>query len=768
MTCNSSSESAIPTQELYLSDTIRYLVEKKDGFHDRSEIPTRDKIYRRVFSENPDDFTAVKFAKGFKAFLSEKKIHIDTHDIFAGFTYRYTYQTTMPLIGPEDYDPLYRPPMDLEQQQEKQTVLKYHNLAEDSVEADELQFFLDGVDAWLYKHWFSGHILPGHERVLKTGYPAMLEHAKSCMAKNEGEAKEYSYSMVLSCEAALHYIRRYADLAEDLAEKETDPLCKKNLTRMAEACDNLTKRAPINFYEALQLLWFDQEMLMAENVPASESLGRMDVYLLPWYEKDINDGNLTYDEASELLDALWIKFSGNLHSYQAITLSGIDTDGNIVANDLTYLCMQSTRKLKFDQPLLDFRYVDNMPKKLWNELVALILTGTGFPGIFYDPVCIKAKLHAGLSKEDAENYAIIGCVETGIPGKEYTPTELVHLNWPKMFELMLNGGKDQMGPCTFPLSDNKNLQDIQSFEEFYTWYKAEMVHYTELSIRCIELIETTIPHAWPTPYLSLLMEGCVEKGMDVTGGATTYNNTGVSTCGLATAVDSLSAIKKVVFEDHVCTLLELRDALNANFEGYEELQNILWNHCPKFGNDNDESDNMMAELIGLYSSIIESHTTPQGGKYLMGLYSVEDHAKAGMQTAATPDGRKARSYESNSMASVQGKDVNGPTALINSVVKTNLQAATNGMVLDLKFNPTFFENPRHVTALQALIDTYFHSGGMEIQFSVVSRETLVAAQKNPEKYHNLVVRVSGFSAYFRSLNKTTQDEIIARTEYNNI
>ena len=761
-------DAAIPTDELYLSDTIRYLVSIKDGIHDRSEIPVRDRIYNRVFQENPDDFTAVKYAKGFKAFLTEKQIHIEERDLLAGFTYRYTYQTTMPLIGPLDYDPLYRPPMDLDQKQEKAAVLAYHGLSEDSKEAEELQFFLDGVDAWLYKHWFSGHILPGHERVLHMGYPEMLRHAKECMEKNEGIHKEYSRSMVIACEAALVYIGRYAALAKKLADETKDPLCKKNLTRLAEACDWLTKGAPRDFYEAIQLLWFDQEMLMAENVPASESLGRMDVYLYPYYEKDKAEGKLTYNEASELLDALWIKFSGNLHSYQAITLSGMGRDGKLVDNDLTYLCMQSTRKLKFDQPLLDFRYTDNMPKKLWNELVALILTGTGFPGIFYDPICIGAKLRAGLSEEDAKDYAIIGCVETGIPGREYTPTELVHLNWPKMFELMLNHGKDQMGPCTFPLQEDKDLDSIQSFEEFYEWYKREMVHYTDLSIRCIELIETTIPHAWPTPFLSLLMEGCVEKGMDVTGGATKYNNTGVSTCGLATAVDSLSAIKKVVFEDRLVTLSQLRDALNANFEGYEELQNVLLNHCPKFGNDDDEADAMMAELIALYSHTMEAHTTPRGGKYLMGLYSVEDHAKAGMQTAATPDGRKAGSFESNSMASVQGKDVNGPTALINSVVKTDLSAATNGMVLDLKFSPSFFENPRHVDALRALIDTYFHDGGMEIQFSVVSRETLLAAQREPEKYRNLVVRVSGFSAYFRSLNKTTQDEIIARTEYDRI
>ena len=295
-----------------------------------------------------------------------------------------------------------------------------------------------------------------------------------------------------------------------------------------------------------------------------------------------------------------------------------------------------------------------------------------------------------------------------------------------------------------------------------------MEQYTALAMRSIDYIETMIPWCFPTPYLSSLMVGCYEKGMDVTGGACRYNNTGVSTCGLATAVDSLAAIKKVVFDDKIVTLSQMRDAVNANWEGWDELHNIVSNHCLKFGNDQDEVDMMMSDLVASFAKVVNSRKNPRGGHYMTGLYSVEDHAKAGMKTAATPDGRLAGSFESNSMASVQGKDLNGPTALVNSVVKTDLNVVTNGMVLDLKFNPTFMEKPAHVRALKMLIDTYFHNGGMEIQFSVVSRDTLLAAQKDPEKYRNLVVRVSGFSAYFRSLNKTTQDEIIARIEYSTI
>lgn len=758
-------EEAVKTEDLYLSDTIKYLVSIKDDIHDRTQIPHRDQVYRRVFAENPDDLQAVKFAKAFAAFLAEKKIFIHPRDILAGFTYRYTYGTTLPVDMPDDYDPLYRPPIMPNSRREYETVLLHHGLSPNSKEAKELRTFLSGVDAWLYKHWFSGHILPGYDRLVEIGFTGLVEIGEEAVKRHTGVNREFAQAMLITSRAAVAYIGRYADLAEKMCRETTDLLCRKNLGRIAESCRHLTRGKPRNFFDAVQLLWFAQEMMMVENVPASESLGRMDVYLAPFYEKDRREGKLTYNEASEILDALWIKFSGNLHSYQAVTVSGTNADGTTFENDLTYLIMQSTRKLMFDQPLIDFRYTDGMSKRLWNEVVALIKTGTGFPGIFYDPICIRAKESTGQTPEDARNYAIIGCVETGLPGHEYTPTELVHLNWPKLFELMFNHGHATMQDFYAPLFDDKDLDSIATFEEFYDWFKSEMEQFTALAMRAIELIETMIPWCFPTPYLSSLMVGCYEKGMDVTGGPCRYNNTGVSTCGLATAVDSLAAIKKVVYDDKLMKLSEFAAAVNANFEGYEELHNIVSNHCPKFGNDDDTVDFYMSDLIAAFGRVVNSKKNPRGGHYMTGLYSVEDHAKAGMKTAATPDGRLAGSFESNSMASVQGKDISGPTALINSVVKTDLNIATNGMVLDLKFNPKFLESQAHVDALKMLIDTYFHNGGMEIQFSVVSRETLLAAQREPEKYRNLVVRVSGFSAYFRSLNKTTQDEIIARTEY---
>ena len=261
------------------------------------------------------------------------------------------------------------------------------------------------------------------------------------------------------------------------------------------------------------------------------------------------------------------------------------------------------------------------------------------------------------------------------------------------------------------------------------------------------------------------MEGCYEKGLDVTGGGTIYNNTGVSVCGMANTVDALAAIRKVVFEGKICTLSELAEAMRADFAGYEALQSILQNRCPKYGNDDDSVDGMMADLVAAFAAEVETYRNPRGGKFQLGLYSVEDHAKMGLRTGASADGRKAATSLSNAISPVQGRDTVGPTAVINSLLKTDLRAATNGMVLDVKFNPAFLENPRHTEALKALIDAYCKSGGMEIQFNVVDRATLLDAQKHPEQHKDLVVRVSGFSAYFVTLMKTTQDEIIARTEY---
>lgn len=747
-----------------LSDTIRYINDRKDENFDRSQIPVRDRCYRQAFADHPDEIRAVQFAYGFTSFLKEKKLLINEYDLLAGNAYRYTYNTTLPITCPEDYDPHFRPPIGVDPMTEAQICIDYHQYPEDSQEAKDMRLFAVATRNWLFKHWESGHIIPGYYRVLALGYGGILKECDEALKTADEKQTQFIRAMKMVCQASIDYIHRYEALARQRAAETQNPQWKKNMERIASACAQIAEGPATNFFEAVQLTWFAHELILAENVPASESLGRLDQYLYPYYAADQEAGVMTYEEASDLIDALWIKFSANLHAYQNVTLGGINENGEYMANDITFICLQATRRLRFDQPLISLRYHDSMPKDLWEEAVALVQTGTGFPAFFSDDACIAAKKKMGLSDHDAYGYGIIGCVEMAAPGKEYSKTEVLRINWPKVIELMLNDGKCSISDDVIKPFTSKDLDSIKTFDEFYNWYKDELLQFTRLAMDSINKLDPMVPDRFPTPYLSIMMEDCIKNGKDVTGGGTIYNNSGISACGMANAVDSLAVIRKLVFEDKKYTLKEIAAAAYANFEGYEEML-IDINHCPKYGNDDDSVDMMLSDLVSAYGQLVDSTRNPRGGKFQLGLYSVEDHAKMGLHTGGLPDGKVAEQSLANAISPVQGKDTIGPTAVINSVVKSDLSTATNGMVLDLKFNPKFFEIESHKAALRALINSFFHQGGMEIQFNVVDRATLVDAQKHPEKHKDLVVRVSGFSAYFTSLMKTTQDEIIARTEY---
>lgn len=752
--------------EVECSPRIERLRAERRDDHDRSQIPFRDRVYSKAFSMHPGDPACLRFAYGFAEFLKCKKLHLKPHDLLAGFAYRYTYNTTLPVLMDDDYDPQYRPEYDVDNVREAKEAQKLAGVSDESPEGRTLEMFPRAIKSWLFKHWESGHILPGYHLVLEKGFGGLAKEGEKALATADDEHRPYIQAMLICNNAAIEYILRYAALCSEMAEKAEDPINKAHLEKLASGCSQIASGEPRTFLEAVQLIWFIHEMMFIENDPASISLGRLDRTLYPFYKRDVEEGTLTYEEASDYIDALWIKFSANLHAYQNVTIGGIDpVSGEYTANDVTYIMLQSTRRLRFDQPLISLRYSDTMPDKMWAESLALIKTGIGFPAFFNDSACIKAKEDMGISESDARNYALIGCVEMGTPGKEYAKTEVLRINWTMILELMLNGGKTLLTGEQFSLHEPLDLDAIESFEDFYAWYKSEMVYFGKLGMDAVNLLDPAVMQYYPTPYISCTMEQCYEKGLDVTGGGTVYNNTGVNICGMANAVDSLAAIRKVVFEDKLVTLKELAKALKADFIGYEELQHELINHCPKYGNDDECVDNLMKDLVATFSQVVKGYRNPRGGKFQLGLYSVEDHSKMGLRTGASPDGRKARESLANAISPVQGRDVVGPTAVLNSLLRTDLSAATNGMVLDLKFNPSFLDSDRHTKALRDLIDTYFKNGGMEIQFNVVDRATLIDAQSHPELHQDLVVRVSGFSAYFVTLMKTTQDEIIARTEY---
>ena len=756
----------MPADRASMSPAIQAIFDHRYDHFDREEIPKRDESFYEAFQEHPEEKKILQFAWGFHRALEKKKIWIGEEDLLAGFSYRYTYEATMPIRMGADFDPKYRPSSSGLYHQEADDAIQALHLDPAGKEGKMLHCFADGVTNWVYKHWESGHILPGYERLLHRGFGGLQAEGQAALATAAGDEADTIRALLICNEAATKYIKRYEELAKTRMA-EAKPEHRAALSRMAAALHQIASGPARTFFEAVQLLWLTHEMLFVESYPASFSFGRIDQYLYPYYAADVAAGRMTKQEAGDIVDALWIKFGTTLHTYQNITLGGYDEEkGKTACNDVTLLALESSRKFAFEQPQVCFRYHSDLPEEVWKACLDLLETGTGFPAFFGDKICAENKMRLGIPREDARNFGLIGCVEMGIPGKEYGKTEVLRINWASPLERMLQCATPQ-GP-SFPLQEEKDISSITSFDRWLDWYRQELLFTSRIAVDSINLLDQALVDCYPTPFLSVLMEGCYAKGKDVTAGGTIYNQTGISACGMANVVDSLMAIKTLVFDRKEYTLEEMAAACAADFDGQEELLQKIRQQCPHFGNDEDEVDELMAQLIAWYADFVDQLENPRGGKYQLGLYSVEDHAYMGQHTGALPDGKRAGEALANGLSPVQGRDHKGPTAVIDSVVKTDLRPAANGMVLDLKFSPSFLEKPTHRHAIKAMLDTYFALGGVELQMNIVDRDTLLDAQAHPERHEDLVVRVSGFSALFVTLMKTTQDEIIARTEYGDL
>lgn len=732
----------------------------------REDIPLRDRIYREEAMRHPEASVEKQTAFGFCRFLEEKPILIQKEDLLAGFAFHYSYNSTFPADGPEDFDPAIKSVFHMDMDREIRETADVLGLKDTDPLLEKLHIFREGMDAWLYKHWHSGHFLAGYDRLVEKGFGTIFSDAEAAKEKHP-ENRDTLEAFQMTAKACTSYILRYRDLAQKLADDSGDGDTAFRMRRIQKSCERIAQGRPQTFFDALQLTWFAHELALCESYPASVSIGRFDSYLYPFYHADREAGRITEEETLELIEAFWIKCSTNTKGYQNLALGGTDSEGKCMANDLTCLCMQASRELKFDQPSLTFRWTQDLPDRVWEEILSLIRTGMGFPALFGESCCRQAKAKAGIRPEDLHRYAFVGCVELTIPGKEYVLTEAARLNLPKILELMLHQGIDPVSGKQFPLRQKKTAEEIDQidrFDQFFSWYLQEMEYWIGLGADAVCAFDRMYGEKYPLPFLSILMEGCVESGKDVSSGGAVYNGTAFNQCGIATVTDSLTAIRQLVFEQKKLPLSAYVKAMDANYEGYEILRKQAEKKCPKFGNDNDRADQIAVEIMERFCKAVEQRETPRGGRFRPGFYTVEDHAIMGSYTGATPDGRKKGEALSNSFAASQGKDISGPTALINTVRKFDLSRAGNGMVLDLKFTPTFLDGETGQQALRQLLDTYFSRGGMEVQISVVSGETLRRAQERPEEYQDLVVRVSGFSAYFTSLRKVTQDEIIRRTE----
>ncbi len=733
---------------LHLSPRLEQLKQKIETNYREETFHQRREIFTRVFQEHPHEPQPVRMALGLARFLAEKAIPMTKDEVLAGYIQQYDYAYTKPADVNVEVEYLFRTRGWPAGHPDREFI-------EDFQKRCRVQLF-DRISP-------GAHVIAGYDRILQNGWGAIVQTYRQELDSASGEAADVVRAGIIVGEAATSYIRRYAEKARSLSETTTSHIYARQLLKISHACSRIATEKPSSFFEAVQLLWLTHEIICIENKSGSFSIGRLDEMLFPFYEEDLKLGRLSREEAAELIEALWIKFNGLRSGYQNVVIGGSDATGGDMTNDISTMCLQATRKLRTDQPLLSVRCHSGLPEKFWEEILLLIEEGLGFPALFNEEVIIDSQKLKGISPEDAWKFGIIGCVEPATPGKEFSHTEEFRLNWAKLLEMMLHGGVCPVTGESIPLKQRRNLEEIQDFEVLYTWYKEELAHCIELAVKATNIMEKNFAEHWPNPFLSLTMEGCLEK--DVTDGGTVYNLSTINGCGMANAVDSLTAIKQHVFENRSMTLPELAVLLRENFSTQEAVRQRLLHAYPKFGNDKDEPDELMNELTHVFCQEVSKYSNDRGGRYQAGLYTVFTHGTMGEMTGALPDGRLAGVSLSNGLSSTQGADQNGPTALMRSLTKLDHRLFGNGMVLDTKFHPSFFATDRHRKAFRPMVDTYFAMGGMEVQFNVVDRKILLDAQKHPEHYQDLVVRVSGFSAYFNDLQKSIQDEIIARTEH---
>ena len=766
--------------EFGTTERIKWLKAHRYDPASADEILVRDDAYTWASERYADKSAEIQYAMGFAETLRRKRILIQENAQLAGYMYKYTYNTNLPMNVSPDFDPAGRASfrMDVRREiREAGSIIRRDSAGtqKQDILAD-LEEFTDAAESGLIKHWHSGHTAAGYDRLVREGFGGILERAAAQLGRCDSDEEENTLrSFMIITEACTEYIGRYEKEAAEQVKKlqmkteqsPADLLPREKrlaeLETLQQTLSQIKSGVPQDFRQALQLVYLAHEMMYCENAPSAISLGRFDQYLYPFYRADIDAGRITPEEASELVDEMWIKISVQRKAYQNVTLGGCGRDLNNSFNDLTYMCLDTAVRLRTDQPSVNFRWTDDMTDQQWGAVIRLIRTGMGFPAIFYDPCCMRAQTDAGIESEDVWDYGFIGCVELTVPGKENAYTELARLNLPKFLGIVMNNGLDVMTGKRYRLSSGRKIEELKTFEEFKTLFFTELGHFTHRILGCLGILEKLYAEKYPLPYLSVLTDSCIERRLDVCAGGAKYSSTGFNLCGIATVADSLAAVRKIVFEDKLLGLSELADLLAADFAGREDIREYAVHRCPKYGNADRSVDHMSAEMCSLVSEILDEYRTYTGGRYRLGLYTVEDHAIMGESTGATPDGRLAGKALSNSCGASQGRDINGPTALINSATGFPMVQAKNGMVLDIKFAPSVIGGETGSAALRALISTYFRKGGMEVQISAVSPDLLKAAQENPEDHADLIVRVSGFSAYFTTLRKTTQDEIIART-----
>ena len=619
-----------------------------------------------------------------------------------------------------------------------------------------------------------GHICPNTKKWLALGPSGIRQQAQTYLTSAQGKQKDFYESVVLVMDGACHFIGRYAELAQTMYEQTG----KENLLEVAQVCRKLSQAPAETYHEALQATWFLYVILQMEGNASSFSPGRMDQYLYPYFETSRAQG-MTLGDALELTECLWLKFNqlvylrnSNSARYFAgfpigfnVAIGGQNPDGSDATNELSYLFLQAQSHLLLPQPNLSLRIHKNSPQVLLEAASRVIGMGSGMPQVFNDEAVIPALESHGVSHEDAMNYAIVGCVELTTQGNTLAWSDAAMFNLVKALELTLHHGVDQLTGQKTGL-DLGDLTTYETFADLEAAFAKQIDYFSDRMVECVTQVEKMHEALLPTPFLSAVIDDCLAKGQDVTQGGAHYNFAGVQAIQVANVADSLAAIKTLVYDQKKLTAQELLHALETNFADAPLVRAMLINKAPKYGNDVQWVDQLGAKWANYFADGLKKYRNGRGGIYQMGLYTVSAHVPMGQNVAASADGRLAKDpLADGGVSAMYGRDTHGPTALLHSVSRLPFEKASNGTLLNMKFLPQFFKTDTGIEKFTQLLRAVCNMGISHIQFNVLNEADLRAAQKKPEDYRGLTVRVAGYTAYFTELAPDLQDEIIARTTY---
>jgi len=630
-----------------------------------------------------------------------------------------------------------------------------------------------------------GHLAPDYARVLRHGLQGIADEAQVRLAAldltdpSTLRMRDFCQAALVVSEATIRFANRFATLAERLAGAETNAERRGELLEIARICRNVPARPAQTFHEALQAFWFVHLIIQIESNGHSISPGRFDQYMIPFFEADLAAGRLTGHRAQELLDCLWIKFNGIMKVrdrtasigfggyplFQNLIVGGQDADGHDSTNDLSYLCLDATRRTRLPQPSLSVRIHGGSPPEFLRSAGDLARDGLGLPAFFNDEAIIPVLQHMGVPLAEARGYAEVGCVEPQVPGRTngYYPAGFLNLG--KLLSLTLHNGTDPVTGERLGVVD-PDFRGFGTYEDVVAALDRQLAHVIRLIVIGDNILDDLHAQLAPNPFVSLFVDDCMARGLAYEQGGAVYNYTGPNSVGLANVADALMAIKRLVFEERRVTMEALLAMLDEDFAGHERARLLLLNRAPKFGNDHEEVDGIARALSARILKAFKQYRNPRGGRYEPGLQSISAHALFRDAVAATPDGRTARMLLADGgISPAQGRDRRGPTAVIRSAARLDHREASNGTLLNIKLSPQSVAGEPGLENLVALIRTYFQLGGQHVQFNVIDSAILRDAQRHPEQYGDLVVRVAGFSVLFTTIDRLLQEDIIERTEH---